>query len=130
MMWPHRSLALIALIATTVAADPAVPDGRWHVGDPGRARAMLDRLLGHHVGWRDGVLMIDDVAGEGRPWIGVVERRRDGLWLRGQAFAWRLRGSLARPRLMGPGYLMWATGAVDGDDLQLHRIGVLAPPRS
>ena len=50
------------------------PTGRWPVTDPTAARAMLSRLVGHRVGWRDQVLMIDDIAGAGPPWVGVVAR--------------------------------------------------------
>lgn len=89
---------------------------------------MLDRLRGHRVRWQDGVLAIDDVAGTGRPWIGVVERRGAALWLAGDGFALRLTGPLARPRLAGPGYLMWAAGDRDRDALAVRRLGVLAAP--
>ena len=51
------------------------------------------------------------------------------LWLVGADFAWRLRGALARPRLAGPGYLVWAIGRLTGADLDVARLGVLAPPR-
>ncbi len=124
-------LALIAMAMTAAVAraEPPAADGRWPVADPAAARAMLDRLRGHHVGWHDGALEIVDVAGAGRPWVGVVERRGDELWLAGQAFAWRLRGPLARPRLAGPGYLVWAIGPLTERDLRVTRLGVLAPPR-
>ena len=116
------------MISTAATAEP-IPTGRWPVADAAVARAMLDRLVGHHVGWRDGALVIDDVAGAGRPWIGSVERRGAVLWLVGDGFAWRLAGPLARPRLAGPGYLIWAVGPVEGGTLALRRLGVLAPPR-
>jgi hypothetical protein len=122
-------LALALALAAAPAAAAPEPDGRWPVADPAAARAMLDRLRGHLVGWRDGSLEIVDVAGAGRPWVGVVERRGDALWLVGAGFAWRLRGPLARPRLAGPGYLVWAIGALAERELRVTRLGVLAPPR-
>ena len=80
-MRASRALALIALALTAAVAraEPPAADGRWPVTDPAAARAMLDRLRGHHVGWHDGALEIVDVAGAGRPWVGVVERRGDEL---------------------------------------------------
>lgn len=110
------------------AAEPAAPTGRWPVADPVAARAMLDRLVGHRVGWRDGALVIDDVAGAGRPWVGIVARRGDRLVLTGDGFAWPLRGPLARPRLAGPGYLIWVSGTIVDGALVARRLGVLAPP--
>ncbi|MBK9036054.1 MAG: hypothetical protein IPL61_33220 [Myxococcales bacterium] len=124
------ALALACALGAPIGSAGAGPraSGRWPVADPAAARAMLGRLIGHHVGWRDGVLVIDDVAGAGRPWVGTVERRGAALWLVGDGFAWRLRGPLARPRLAGPGYVIWAIGALAGDALVLRRLGVLAPP--
>lgn len=122
------ALAALALTVAVARAEPPVADGRWPVADPAAARAMLDRLRGHHAGWHDGALDIVDVAGAGRPWVGVVERRGDDLWLVGATFAWRLRGPLARPRLAGPGYVVWAIGAPAARDLRVTRLGVLAPP--
>lgn len=121
---------VLAATASPVAADDPAPiaAARWPVADATRARALLDRLIGHRVRWQDGVLAIDDAAGEGRPWIGVVERRGAALWLAGDGFALRLTGPLARPRLAGPGYLVWATGVRRGEVLVAHRLGVLAPP--
>ena len=130
-MRASRALALIALALTAAVAraEPPAADGRWPVTDPAAARAMLDRLRGHHVGRHDGALEVVDVAGAGRPWVGVVERRGDELWRAGEAFAGRLRGPLARPRLAGPGYLVWAIGPLTERDLRVTRLGVLAPPR-
>lgn len=118
----------LVLTAALARAEPAVPDGRWPVADPAAARAMLARLRGHHAGWHDGGLEIVDVAGAGRPWIGVVERRGAALWVVGPTYAWRLRGPLARPRLAGPGYLVWVIGRLDERELVVARLGVLAPP--
>ncbi|MEZ4367647.1 MAG: hypothetical protein R2939_15430 [Kofleriaceae bacterium] len=78
------------------------------------------------------MLTVLDVGGDGAPWIGTVERRGDALWLRTAVGALRLDGPLARPRLAGPGYLVWAQGEraiVDGEaTLRVRRLGVLAPP--
>jgi hypothetical protein len=132
---PPSAIALAALAVLTAltgaaGADPApIEAARWPVAEAPRARAMLDRLVGHHVRWQDGVLAIDDVAGAGRPWIGVVERRGAALWLAGAGFALRLTGPLARPRLAGPRYLIWVSGDRDGDALAVRRLGVLEPPR-
>lgn len=92
----------------------------------------LARLDGHRVevhpdgrGYR-----IVDVAGEGSPLVGVVERCGDALWLSLTDGAVRLRGPLAVPRIAGPGYKVWVIGrrAADGS-LVARRLGVLAPPR-
>lgn len=127
---PAVALGLALAVALARAEPRAVPapSGQWPVAEPAAARAMLSRLVGQRAGWQDGVLTIADVAGAGRPWIGVVERRGQALWLIGDGFAWRLTGPLARPRLAGPGYLIWAIGAVAGDRLDVTRLGVLAPP--
>lgn len=119
---------MVALAGPAHADTPPTPSGRWPVADATAARAMLGRLVGHRVGWRDGALVIDDVAGAGRPWVGVVERRGAALVLVGPDFAWPLRGPLARPRLAGPGYLVWVTGALVDGALVAKRLGVLAPP--
>lgn len=121
-------LAVAAAVARAEPPSAPGPSGRWPVAEPAAARAMLDRLVGQRAGWQDGVLTIADVAGAGRPWIGVVERCGQALWLVGDGFAWRLTGPLARPRLAGPGYLIWAIGAPSGDRLAVTRLGVLAPP--
>ena len=72
---------------------------------------------------------IEDVAGEGRPLVGVVERRGAALWLvLGDGAAYRLTGPLARPRLAGPGYKVWVLGTIAGDRLRARRLGVLARP--
>lgn len=123
-----RVALVLAVTAAVARAEPPTADGRWPVTDPQAARAMLDRLRGHHAGWHDGALDIIDVAGAGRPWVGVVERRGADLWLVGATFAWRLRGPLARPRLAGPGYVVWAIGPLGERDLRVTRLGVLAPP--
>jgi hypothetical protein len=86
---------------------------------------LLARLQGHTVRVVGDDVVIEDVAGEGKPLVGVVERRGRALWLVGEGFAVELRGPLARPRIAGPGYRVWALGARDGDVLTVRRIGVL-----
>ena len=92
--------------------------------------AELARLEGHRVEVAGGGYRIVDVAGEGAPIVGVVERRGSELWLRpAQGPALRLRGPLAVPRIAGPGYKVWATGRVVDGSLAARRLGVLAAPR-
>jgi hypothetical protein len=77
--------------------------------------------------------VIEDVAGEGAPVVGVVEQRPGALWLAGDdGVAYRLAGVLARPRIAGPGYKIWVLGTVivqRGENvLRARRLGILAPP--
>jgi hypothetical protein len=97
---------------------------------PGERAAIRDRLRGQRVSlsYDGGAIAISDIAGEGQPWVGVVERRGDSLWLVSASGARRLTGPLARPRIAGPGYTVWVIGAVRGDTLAIRRIGVLRPP--
>ena len=117
--------------ARAPAADPA----RAPAADPARApegaAAELARLAGHRVAIApDGSYRILDVAGEGAPRVGVVERRGQALWLRTAEGALRLAGPLAVPRIAGPGYKVWVLGEVDQSGaLVARRLGVLAPPR-
>lgn len=90
--------------------------------------SVLSRLQGHTARLVGDDVVIDDVAGEGKPIVGVVERRGRALWVVGDGVAVELRGPLARPRIAGPGYRVWVLGARDGDVLVARRIGVLAPP--
>lgn len=89
---------------------------------------MLSRLQGHAARVAGDELVIEDVAGEGKPLVGVVERRGRALWVVGAGVAVELRGPLARPRIAGPGYRVWVIGARTGDMLVARRIGVLAAP--
>ncbi len=90
--------------------------------------AEVARLVGQDViESRDGYV-IRDVAGEGAPLVGVVERRGAELWLVGPVTV-RLSGPLAHPRIAGPGYKVWVLGDADGaGGLRARRLGVLAPP--
>lgn len=92
---------------------------------------LLDRLRGQRVAVAADrrSISIEDIAGDGPPWVGVIERRGDALWLLTRTGALRLAGALARPRIAGPGYTVWAIGRLDGDGvLVLRRIGVLRRP--
>lgn len=118
-------------IAWVMPAGPAGPG----VPGPERIRAELARLDGHRVAVApDGAgYTIEDVAGEGKPVVGVVERRGDHLWLVSEGgAAYRLTGRLARPRIAGPGYKVWALGTITGPPsapvLHARRLGVLASP--
>ncbi|WP_152629906.1 hypothetical protein [Haliangium ochraceum] len=96
----------------------------------------MSRLAGQRVRVDGAGYRILDIAGEGPPLVGVVERRDDGLWLRGEDGArYRLRGPLAKPRIAGPGYKVWVLGRAQpaqtqgaGAELWAQRLGVLAPP--
>ncbi len=85
----------------------------------------LSRLEGQAAALGPDGLDIADVAGEGRPLVGVVERRGDELWLSPPGV--RLVGPLAHPRIAGPGYVIWALGPVAGEGLRPVRLGVLLP---
>ena len=104
-------------------------------GEPGATAvpvaAELERLAGHRVTVHGDRYTIEDVAGEGPPRVGVVERRERELWLVEQdGSAVRLAGVLAIPRIAGPGYKVWALGDIDPETgaLVARRLGVLAPP--
>jgi hypothetical protein len=77
---------------------------------------------------------IEDIAGEGPPHVGTIERRGEALYLiEDGGRAWRMSGPLARPRIAGPGYRVWVLGETtdgtgDQATLRPRRLGVLAPP--
>lgn len=104
---------------------------------PAEAPVILARLVGQRARVVAGRLVIDDIAGEGRPWVGVIERHGAELWLRTDDGPLRLAGPLARPRVAGPGYRAWAIGAVTAaapappgtpPTMRLRRLGILARP--
>ncbi len=139
-------VALVSLALAgpgAVAAEPAAGGTRARVVEsaplaassiavtPAQVPALLARLHGQRARVVADRLVIDDVAAEGRPWVGVIERRGDRLWLRTDDGAVMLAGPLARPRIAGPGYLAWVTGRVaPGAPTTLHvrRLGILAAP--
>lgn len=101
----------------------------------GRARAdvadELARLAGHRVEVAPdrATYRILDIAGEGAPEVGVVERRGRALVLRrADGSSIPLAGPLAVPRIAGPGYKVWVLGRVERGALVARRLGVLAPP--
>jgi hypothetical protein len=96
----------------------------WVVLWAPRLDSELDRLVGQKVTVSGDAYVIDDIAGEGAPIVGVVEKRSDGLWVG----ALRLTGPLAVPRIAGPGYKVWLLGEVRGDRIAVRRIGILRPP--
>lgn len=139
------ALALLLVAAGAHAEPPVAPRRASPTPAPLEAascavaadegEAMLDRLRGHQARLIAGRLVIDDIAGDGRPWVGTVERRGDRLWLRTDGGARLLAGALARPRIAGPGYRVWVVGAriadaAGGDEgaLLVRRLGVLARP--
>ncbi len=110
----------VLIAAALLLASPAAAD----------VKSELARLAGHRVAVApDGQsYRILDVAGEGAPEVGVVERRGAALFLRradGSAIA--LAGPLAVPRIAGPGYKVWVLGRVERGALLARRLGVLAP---
>ncbi len=90
--------------------------------------SMAARLRGHRFREGDHVLVLERVADRGRPWVGVVSARCDRLWLDTAMGSLVLTGPLARPRIAGPGYLVWALGRRRGNELMVWRAGVLARP--
>lgn len=101
---------------------------------PAELAAEVERLAGHKVTTTDSTYLIEDIAREGRPLVGIVERRGDALWLvptdadEGTP-AVKLDGPLAHPRLAGPGYKVWVLGDVKAEALRIRRLGVLRAPR-
>jgi hypothetical protein len=96
---------------------------------PAAVAAEVARLVGQDVDVApDGQsYTIRDIAGEGPPLVGIVERRGDELWLVGDGTV-RLVGKLAHPRIAGPGYKVWVIGEVKEDGMHVRRLGVLRPP--
>jgi len=129
-------LAAFLLALAAAASADAAPTAAAIANTAPTAAAIADelsRLEGQRVTISaDGAsYVIDDIAGEGKPLVGVVERRGDELWLITETDqAVRLTGVLAKPRIAGPGYKIWVLGRrTRAGDLQAHRLGVLAPPR-
>lgn len=95
---------------------------------PTDVAAEVARLVGQEVAEVPDGYVIRDVAGDGPPLVGVVERRGAELWLVRPSGAVRLVGKLAHPRIAGPGYKVWVVGTASGDGLQVRRLGVLRAP--
>jgi hypothetical protein len=96
------------------------------------AMAEVARLAGQEVAEApDGGYTIRDIAGEGAPRVGVVERRGEALWLITGGAALPLSGPLAHPRIAGPGYKVWVIGEIAADGtLRARRLGVLGRLRT
>jgi hypothetical protein len=119
-----RGFVLLALLGAGDAARATLPIA------PGEHDAIASRLIGQR--WRDAgaAIEIEDIAGEGRPWVGLVERRgADLVLVAATGEVVRLTGPLARPRLAGPGYTIWALGPISDGAMRVRRLGVLRPPR-
>ena len=155
-MKPRPALLFACLLCTVAVRAPAQPapgtPGANVAPEVGEAlEAELGRLLGQRVRRVDRSAaqnaersaaqsaahgpgyVIEDVAGEGAPVVGVVEQRSGALWLAGDdGVAYRLAGVLAKPRIAGPGYKIWVIGTVivhRGENvLRARRLGILAPP--
>ncbi len=120
MAIPGR-LAAIIIVAAAAAAGTARAD----------VASELARLAGHRVAVSPdrASYRILDVAGEGAPQVGVVERRGRALLLRrDDRSTVELAGPLAVPRIAGPGYKVWVLGRLERGALVVRRLGVLAPP--
>ena len=136
MLRPTALAIVLVALGTHTHADPRpapvpapVPiEASIVIAPPAELPEIAIRLAGHRYRTGDGVVVIDDVAGAGRPWTGVVERRGDALYLVTALGALELTGPLARPRIAGPGYTIWAVGRRGGDRLAVERIGVLRRP--
>jgi hypothetical protein len=126
-------LTTASVVTAAPAAKPAAatqPAARLSLSSAAAANAALARLPGQRAHTDGAELVIEDIAGLGPPWVGAVTRRGDTLWLVGDGVDLALEGPLARPRIAGPGYLIWVIGARRGDRLRAHRLGVLARPSS
>jgi len=119
--------ALLAAWPTDTRAD-APPEAARLIDAPARIAACADRFPGHARVDASVLELLDAGGSDRRPWLGVVERQGDDLWLRTPIGALRLRGTLARPRIAGPGYLVWVVGERRARDLHVARLGVLARP--
>jgi hypothetical protein len=127
-----RAALLIGLLAIAAPARADAPAGDAVLAvEPAELPAIQDRLRGQRttVAADRRSIAIDDIAGEGRPWVGVVERRGAELWLRTASGAARLTGALARPRIAGPGYTVWVVGTRAAEVIVVRRLGVLRRPR-
>ena len=70
-------------------------------------QAEIDRLVGHSVRVDDGSYEIVDIAGEGKPLVGCIEKTERGLFLQTESERLALEGPLAVPgnQRGGPGQL-------------------------
>lgn len=125
---PPPSSPAVAVAVATEEVLAAPLEAALIVAPPSLLLSMHERLVGQRAHRSESVLLLEDIAGLGRPWVGVVQVRCDQLWLVTALDALRLTGPLARPRLAGPGYLLWVLGRRQGPELAVARLGVLARP--
>lgn len=123
----------LLVAAVLCAAATARADGGTVAVEPGEVDAIAARLAGQRIEIAADrrAIRIVDVAGEGAPRIGVIEKDAGALVLVTPAGRWRLAGPLARPRIAGPGYTVWVIGTVDAGDvgtLTARRLGILRRP--
>lgn len=120
---------ILACASSTVAhAELAVRTNRLAISVD-ESEDLSRRLHGLTFSIVDDTLVIDDVAGEGAPHIGVVARDGGKLVLDAADGRWTLTGPLARPRIAGPGYTVWVLGTPVGDgSMKVRRLGVLRRP--
>ena len=129
-----RALLVVAVvvIAATSAAKARADESTLAV-EPGEVDAIAARLAGQRIEIAEDrrSIRIVDVAAEGAPRIGVIERQGRDLVLVTAEGRWRLAGPLARPRIAGPGYTVWVVGTFDEGDvatLTARRLGILRRP--
>ncbi len=88
----------------------------------------VERLVGHEVLVTDTGYRIVDIAGEGPPLVGCIERVDRELVLVSRDKRLTLLGPLAVPRIAGPRYKVWVIGSESGTNLTATRLGILAGP--
>ena len=119
---------VVLLLAALAQTSTAHGDTRKPPPQSAQERSRLNGLLLETLA--DGSYRIRDVAGEGPPRVGRIERTGMNLDLIDDGGRrYRLVGPLAVPRIAGPGYRVWIIGRVDrAGNLHARRLGVLAPP--
>lgn len=115
------SAAVVALLA--VLGAPAVTPAPAIADQVARLRGQNVRIAADGRSYT-----IVDIAGDGKPLVGVVQVRDGQLWLDTGSHRYRLTGPLAIPRIAGPRYKIWVVGEVSGELLRARRLGVLARP--
>ncbi len=115
------SLALHCVLAV-LPAQPALP---------ANLQAEVERLVGQSLELGADSYTILDIAGEGAPRIGCIEKEAESLYLVDGDQRVRLSGPLAIPRIAGPNYKVWIIGDAKANaELFVRRIGILAGPSS
>jgi hypothetical protein len=119
--------------AVLLAAAPARADDATLAVEPEEVDAIAARLDGQEIEIAADrrAIRIVDIAKEGAPRVGVIERDGRALVLVTAEGRWRLAGPLARPRIAGPGYTVWVIGTLDAGNvatLTARRLGILRRP--